>query len=178
MDAPAVAVSEAVSAPAARPGAWRVGWLTPWRCRLIFGILVILVGCSTTAPKPRAHSTAEVTIGAITPPGSSQLLETSVLDATLAYRIDGFVPEPDRYYLTIQFEKKGGGSFNHYHRFNDEPVLTTAEGAVHVRYEVANVWNDQRLKKPIRLSFYVVERTGPHDSLVIGQAGPIDYAVK
>jgi undecaprenyl-diphosphatase len=41
MDAPAVAVSDAESPPAARPGAWRVGWLTPWRCRLIFALLLL-----------------------------------------------------------------------------------------------------------------------------------------
>ena len=40
MDAPAVAVSDAESPPRASTGVWRLGWLTPWRCRAIFAILL------------------------------------------------------------------------------------------------------------------------------------------
>ena len=40
MDAPALAVSDAESAPRASTGVWRVGWLTPWRCRAIFAVLL------------------------------------------------------------------------------------------------------------------------------------------
>ena len=40
MEAPAVAVNAADPAPAARSGVWRVGWLTPWRCRILFVALL------------------------------------------------------------------------------------------------------------------------------------------
>ena len=42
MEASAVAVSPSPAPPAAdaRTGVWRVGWLTPWRCRLIFAVLI------------------------------------------------------------------------------------------------------------------------------------------
>jgi hypothetical protein len=87
-------------------------------------------------------------------------------------------PEADRYFLTIQFEKAGGGSFNHYRRFAEEPVLTTGEGNLHVKYALSHLWSDQRLQRPVRVWFYLIERDGPHDSVVIGKAGPLEYPAK
>src|SRR4051812_19729143 len=40
MEAPAVAVAPPPSQPLAARSAWRVGWLTPWRCRLILALLL------------------------------------------------------------------------------------------------------------------------------------------
>ena len=148
--------------------------------RTIFalGLVAIACGCSSAAQPAVARSHAELTVTAITPAGSSELTSGTTLDASLAYHIDGFQSQPDRYYLTIQFEKVGGGSFNHYHHFAEEPVLSQGEGTVHVTYAMTHVWDDQRLKKPIRVWFYLVERTAQHDSAVIGKAGPFDYASK
>ena len=142
------------------------------------GLVTIACGCSSSSKVVAARSRAEVTVAAIVPVASSELTSASTLDATISYHIDDFQTAPDQYYLTIQFEKAGGGSFNHYHRFAEEPVLSLADGTVHVTYAMAHVWNDQRLKKPIRVWFYVVERTAQHDSTVIGKAGPIEYASK
>lgn len=138
--------------------------------------VAIACACSTASQTGTARSRAEVTVTQIAPAVSSEVMRGSTLDATVAYRIDGFQPGPDRYYLTIQFEKTGGGTFNHYRRFAEEPVLSRAEGTVHLTYAMAHVWDDQRLKKPIRVWFYVIERTAQHDSTVIGTAGPFDYA--
>jgi hypothetical protein len=40
MDAPAVAVTDPSAAPRTSTGVWRVGWLTPWRCRAILAVLL------------------------------------------------------------------------------------------------------------------------------------------
>ena len=148
------------------------------RTMLALGLVAIACGCSSASQLAVARSHAELTVTSITPVASSELTSGTTLDASVTYRIDGFQSQPDRYYLTIQFEKVGGGSFNHYHRFAEEPVLSQAEGIVHVAYAMAHVWDDQRLKKPIRVWFYLVERTAQHDSTVIGKAGPFDYAGK
>ncbi len=143
-----------------------------------FGFVAIACGCSSASQTAAARSRAELKVTAIAPVASSELASGTTLDASIAYHIDGFQSQRDRYYLTIQFEKAGGGSFNHYHRFSEETVLSQAEGTVQVTYALAHVWDDQRLKRPIRVWFYVIERTAQHDSTVIGKAGPLDYASK
>src|SRR4051794_27110400 len=40
MDAPAVAVPSTDAGVPARTSVWRVGWLTPWRCRAILVVLL------------------------------------------------------------------------------------------------------------------------------------------
>jgi hypothetical protein len=135
------------------------------------------LSCASTAPQ-HVRSKAEITVSAISPSAGADLSKSSVLDATVAYRISGFGPDADRYYLTTQFEKVGGGSFNHYRRFSEEAVISADQGSVHVTYPLAHVWDDQRLKKPITVWFYVIERTSAHDSDVIGKAGPFEYGLK
>jgi len=148
--------------------------------RLILALVLgaMTFACSTSSRTAGAHSRAEVTVDAIAPAASAELTRAATLEATIAYRIEDFQPEPNRYYLTIQFEQPGGNSFNHYRSFSDEPMLTIPQGTVHVTYAMASVWDDRRLKKPIRVWFYVVERIGPHESMMIGKAGPIEYVGK
>jgi hypothetical protein len=147
-------------------GRWMVG-----------ALMAVGVGCATGGKQ--GGSTAQVTLATLTPAAASALDRSSVIDATVDYTIQKFQAERDRYYLTIQFEDAAGrGSFNHYHRFSEEPMLSAAQGSVHITYAMSQVWDDSRLKKPIRIWFLVVERTAAHDSSVIGRVGPIEYAAK
>jgi hypothetical protein len=141
-------------------------------------LIAVVVGCASTTTTTSLRSRAVVRVTAITPPAASRLSTDTTLDATASYRIEDFKGEPDRYYLTIQFEKVGGGSFNHYKRFADEPMLSTADGVVHVSYPMSKVWNDERLKRPVRVWFYLIERTAAHESAIIGEAGPFEYAAE
>jgi len=145
---------------------------------LVLLVVSLGIGCASSAPAPAVRSVAHVTVSSVSPVAATVLDEASVIDATVEYSIENFQVAKDRYYLTIQFDKAGGGSFNHYHRFSEEPNLSAPQGTVHVTYALSQVWQDSRLKRPIRVSFYLIERTAANDSLVIGQAGPIEYATK
>jgi hypothetical protein len=146
---------------------------------MLWLVFALVVPISCTSTNPAVRSRADVTVTAISPAAQSAIGGDTVFEADVAYRIEDFQSEPNRYFLTIQFEKVGGGSFNHYQRFTDEPALSAAQGSLHVSYALSHIWNDRRLEKPVRVWFYVTERTAaPHDSIVIGKAGPLEYVGK
>ncbi len=137
-------------------------------------LLAVTAGCASS-PQP---STAALAVGAITPPAGSQIDESTVLAATVAFTIDNFQEQADTYYLVTQFQAADGTSFNHSARLADHSILTAAKGSEFVSYPLSRVWADPRLKKPIRLWFQIVAKVGPHDSVVIGRSAPVDYAAK
>ena len=143
--------------------------------RLISVILLALVGCATGAQN---QSTAKVVVTAIAPVAASEVQQSSVVEATIAYTIDKFELRGDTYYLLIRCEDSGGGSVEDGYRLADRPILAAAKGSVAVTYPLSRVWSNPKLKKPIHVWFEVVERIGPNDSFVIGRTGPIEYAAK
>ena len=151
---------------------YRNGWLTG---PLVPGVLLALASaCSSVTPLKVEPASADLTVRTITPGPGSELVGTSEIDATVEYTISNFQPIRDRYYLSIQFENANLGWFNHYRRFADEAVLRSAHGVVHVNYAMSNVWGDPRLRKPIRVWFFLIER-GEH-LRPIGRKGPFEYS--
>ena len=150
----------------------QISWLG--RCLLA---CVLGTSCASTANRPRVQAWADLSVNAIAPTPGSVLGPKSEINATVEYTISNFESIPDRYYLTIQFQKNtAGGFFNHYRGFADEPVLTASHGSVHVRYSLSHIWDDPRLWKPVKVWFFLIERNSPgHESLVIGRAGPFEY---
>jgi hypothetical protein len=165
---------------------WNRGYATIRR--LIFGILVgLAAGCATGGHTAQKRSQADVAVIEITPSPGSDLQRTSVIEATVEYAIDWFRADRNRYYLAILFETPKGGSFAKY-RDADWLALSAAHGAVRVTYALSDVWDDARLKKPIKLWFCVAERSDSHSIISTypsankatcsGCAGPIQYTVK
>ena len=109
-------------------------------------LLAFAAGCASSPPL----STAVVTVGALTPPAGSQVQQSTVIEATVAFTIDKFQEQADTYYLVTQFQAADGTSFNHSPRLADHSILTAAKGSVLVSYPLARVWSDPRLKKPVR----------------------------
>ena len=143
---------------------------------LVFVVLVALVGCASTGAQD--PSTASVVVVAIAPVAGSEVQQSSVVEATVEFTIDKFKLQGDTYYLLVDCEDATGGSVDRDHPLADQPILTAAKGSLVVTYPLSKVWGNPRLKKPIRVWFDVVERVGPNDSVVIGRAGPIEYATK
>jgi hypothetical protein len=137
-------------------------------------LLAFIAGCASSPQPP----TAVVTVTGITPPAGSQVQQSTVIEATVAFTIDKFQAQADTYYLVTQFQAADGTSFNHSARLADHSILAAAKGSEFVSYPLSRVWADPRLKKPIRLWFQIVAKIGPNDSVVIGRSAPVDYAAK
>ena len=102
-------------------------------------LLAFAAGCASSPPT----STAVVTVGALTPPAGSQVQQSTVVEATVAFTIDKFQEQADTYYLVTQFQAADGTSFNHSPRLADHSILTAAQGSVLVSYPLA-----RRLVRP------------------------------
>ncbi len=122
-----------------------------------------------------------VSVATVEPAPLSEVDGRTTLRAVVSYRIEDFDPAV-QYYLSIQFrqtdETSGDKfkSFNHYDSFAQETRLPSATGSVPVNYAISHVWNNSKLRKPIRVYFFIVQRKAPHDWLEIGHTGPVEYA--
>jgi hypothetical protein len=145
---------------------------------LMFLVLVALVGCATGGSGGQDPSTASVVVTALTPVAGSEVQPSSVVEATVEFTIEKFKFKGDTYYLLTECEDASGGPVERDHRLADHPILTAAKGSLFVTFPLSHVWNNPKLKKPIRVWFEVVERIGPSDSVVIGRSAPIEYAAK
>jgi hypothetical protein len=144
----------------------------------LFLLVALAAGCASSDPNAKNPSTAEVAVAAITPAAGSQVQQSTVVEATVAYTISRFHARADSYYLVTEFEGTNGKLFHDYERLGDEPILVGAHGSLIVTHTLSKAWADPRLKKPIRLSFTVVAHIGPNDSVVIGRSAPVEYAAK
>ena len=147
---------------------------------LMLGVLVALTACASGGTGAQSASTAEVVVTSITPAAASELQASSVIEATVQFTIERFKPKGDTYYLLTQFESTGGGSVesDSDRRLADHPILTAAKGSVVVTYPLARVWGNAKIRIPLKVSFCVLERVGPNDSVVIGRSGAIEYTAK
>jgi hypothetical protein len=120
----------------------------------------------------------------VEPAALSEVNGRTTLHAAVSYRIERFQPEPVEYYLSIQFQQTDETSgdkfksFNHYDGFAQETRLPTPDGTVHVSYALSHVWNNSKLRKPVRVFFFVVQRAGLRERLEIGHTGPFEYTGK
>ena len=147
---------------------------------LMVVLAAALTACATGGTGAQSTSTAEVVVTAISPPAASEVQQSSVIEATVQFTIERFKLKGDTYYLLTQFEDSSGGSVesDSDRRLSDHPILTAAKGSVVVTYPLARVWTKPNLRRPLRVSFCVLERVGPNDSVVIGRSGSIEYVAK
>jgi hypothetical protein len=148
------------------------------RWRFVLLLAALSAACASSDNRTATPSTAQVGVAGVSPAAGSALQQSSVLEATVDYTISNFHPKADAYYLVIAFEGANGKPFHDYERIADQPILGEAHGSLVVTHTLANAWADSRLKKPIRLWFEVVVRTGANDSAVIGRSAPVEYAAR
>jgi hypothetical protein len=141
-------------------------------------LLFCTIGCTsgTAVHTKEPEAVATISLLSISPAPGSTLTEESVLVANLAYSIDGFRPGVD-YYIAPLFASTSpvGSTFNARDRINDSPLVSTAEGRISLRYNVARELRSAQLARPIQLWFYVMERTGEHSTRVIGKTEVINF---
>jgi hypothetical protein len=144
-------------------------------------VLVILATCARCAPgrppvvKPTPGVTARLELKSLSPAAGTQLSKGSVIVATLAYQVVGR-PKGALFLIVQAATDKHGETM--VDRFSAEkfPTLSEAQGTVELSFAVAHVWEMARIRHPLKLWFYINERTGPKTSVVIATVGPIEFA--
>ncbi|HWS73058.1 MAG TPA: hypothetical protein VN605_13145 [Thermoanaerobaculia bacterium] len=96
--------------------------------------------------------------------------------AEISYSIEHYKPGVDYYVAPLFASTEGSGrTFNMFDRIADSPRISAAEGTVKVRYPVARELRSAQLARPVKLWFYVMERTGPGKTRVIGKTEAFEF---
>jgi hypothetical protein len=147
--------------------------------RLVLPLLLAgSVACSSSTITPPAHaSAATAVIKTITPGSNSALTASSLIEAEVEYNITNF-SEASEYYLAPLFDstKGGGATFNEFARLTDGWRLRQPHGLVQIRYRMDREWRNPELAKPVRLTFFVMVRTGQYSTRVIGKTEKVGFA--
>ncbi|MGZ5447017.1 MAG: hypothetical protein ACXW4P_16820 [Thermoanaerobaculia bacterium] len=154
---------------------WRRSKTMTRACSVLL-LCCVLFACSTTERYPDTKSTAVVTIKGLLPAAKTVVDESSVLRAEIDYVIADFDPAAE-YYLAPLFDstKGAGHTFNEYQRLTDGYRLNTPSGTVQVEYPIRREWRNPQLARPVRVSFYVMQRIGAHQTRVIGRTEPVQF---
>jgi hypothetical protein len=139
--------------------------------------LLVLCACASGTIDPRLPSAqASVEVTRVTPEPGATLTDDTVFSADVAYTIANFQHGADYYVAPLFASVKGERmTFNAFDRITEAPRLNSASGTLSFRYKVDRELRSPQLARPVRLWLYVMERTGPHTTRVIGQAGPYEY---
>lgn len=138
--------------------------------------IAMFTGCVTGVPDPALPgAVARVELVKIEPAAGAILTQDTVLVADIRYSIENFQPDV-HYYVSPQFASSEGQG----HTFRVGNILqstriTAPAGRLTLRHPVAPELRSSQLARPIKLWFYVTERTGEQRSRVIGMTEPVTY---
>lgn len=139
--------------------------------------LLLAIGCATNVAKQGdPAAVAEVQLVSIAPVPGSELTAKTVLVAEIEYAIQNFKPPVD-YYVAPVFAsaERAGVTFNMLDRISDSPRIVSPQGTITVRYPVVRELGSPQLAHPVKVWFFVMERTGAGKTRVIGQTGPLEF---
>ena len=117
---------------------------------------------------------AKVELVSITPVAGSTIGEDTEIVASVNYDITNFKPGVD-YVVAPLFAAKGTDATFSAAGQSGSVLLKTARGSFDLRYPIAQEWRSERLRHPVRMWIYVMERSGPRSTRVIGRSPSIDY---
>jgi hypothetical protein len=102
----------------------------------------------------------------------------TVIDAEIGYAITNFNTNSE-YYLAPLFDssERAGSTFNEYDRLTDRMRVPTSSGTLRLRHPIVKEWRSGKLRKPIRVRFFLMVRTGPHSTKVIGKSETVEFRV-
>ena len=150
--------------------------MTPRSISFLLGCLITAGCASGVADRNAPEAKAVVEVSNLAPAPGAELTERSVLSADVAYVIENFQSGVDDYLAPLFASSDGDGvTFNELVRISDAPRLATAKGRLSFRYPVDRELRSANLARPVRVWLFVMERTGPHTTRVIGTAGPYAF---
>jgi hypothetical protein len=133
-------------------------------------VMAAALGCASGAPEAN-----ELELIRLTPPPGSVVDEATTIDAAFEYKVAAFDSNATYQIAPMFGHNRGGG-----HTFNTQNLnlplvmLTQPEGRADLRYPIQREWNDNRLARPLTISFYLIETTR-RGTRVIASAGPFTY---
>jgi len=138
--------------------------------------VLLAVSCASTSNSPTTPATATVTINRINPRAGETVDFASVIDAEVEYSITNFSPSAEYFIAPLFDSTEGRGhTFNEYVRISDAPRISVPSGVVRFRYPISKEWQNRKLAKPVRLTFYVMVRSGQHTTKVIGKSETVQF---
>ena len=138
--------------------------------------VAIFTGCVTGVADPaQPGAVARIDLVKIEPAAGAALVQDTVLVADIHYSIENFQPRA-HYYVAPQFASNDGvdQTFSAGHLLQSTRI-TSPTGTLTLRHSVAHELRSPQLARPIKLWFYVMERTGEQRTRVIGMTEPITY---
>jgi hypothetical protein len=145
---------------------------------LLLAALASTAACTTGGAADRSlpPATARLTLRNVVPVPRSTLTAETQLVATIDYAITNFQPGTDYYLAPLFATNVAGQTFNASDRLDQSPHLRSAEGTVTVQYSPARELRSPQLAHPVRVSFYLMERTDAQHTHVIGKTEAVEYA--
>lgn len=145
-----------------------------------FAVLLLslaLGGCASgVADASLPPAVAKVELLRISPAPGTRATEATVLDAEIRYSIENFQANAD-YFLAPLFASTAGEdrTFNALNRFSDSKLVTSPTGTVTLSYRIQNEVRSGQLARPVKVWFYLMERTGAHKTRVIGRTEATEF---
>jgi hypothetical protein len=160
--------------------------------RLVITVIqmLFLTACATPAATPprvepaaatpsvaqAAPSGGELSVLAMTPEDGSSLVEGSVIQAQLKYRVSA--PRRDAVYGIAPFFADARGDQRRFSPLQDLAALTplkSASGSVTLVFPLKRVWSDTRLQKPVIVWLDLIEQAPNQTPKVLSEIGPFTY---
>jgi hypothetical protein len=146
--------------------------------RFLLLLLLPSLACRSAgvAPAHEAEPKAKVELVTISPAPMTNLKVNPMLVAEVKYEIEGYLPDVD-YYLAPLFASNEGSdtTFNEFDRLTEGQRLASPSGTVTIRYSAHRELNSPQLAQPVKVWFYLMERTGAHTTRVIAKTEPVVY---
>ena len=147
-----------------------------WFVIFFFPLFLFIEAISAESKIPNAN----LTCIQITPSvESGRLSRDTVIETTLNYFIDLQKLEAKRYSITVLFGSIEGQNYlfnKKKTRFGDAYYyLEKTSGTIKFKYPMDAIWTDNRLKRPISLSFYILEHDKNGTNQAVASAGPFVF---
>jgi hypothetical protein len=140
-------------------------------------VLSLVTVCLLFAGIPTPKSTGTIKLISLAPEDGSSVGRDSVVAAELQFTIDNFKARKDRYFVSILFQTSGSRAAMFSNSPGDIVMLTEATGTITLAYPLDRVWDDPQLRKPLVVRYFLQERTGKKESIVLDQTDEIHFAV-
>jgi len=138
--------------------------------------LVLISVVFAGMPNPKSEGSIELI--SLTPEAGSTVDRQSTIVAQLRFTIDNFKDKKDRYRISINFQDRNTRAAT----FSKGPggmiTLDQASGTVTLEYPLDRIWDDPKLRKPLRVYFYLHERTGKNETVVLDMTDAIEFSIR
>ncbi len=141
-------------------------------------MLSIVMICMVFAGMPKPKSEGSIELVSLTPEAGSSVDRESIITAQLRFTIDNFKFKKDRYQVSINFQDRDSRAATFSKGPGDMIMLEEASGTITLVYQLDRVWDDPRLRKPLVVYFYLHERTGKRETVVLDSTGEIQFSVR